>query len=439
MRLPKPPQPWPRDPPPGPFRDAFWKSPLRGAWLTSLLGSALLPLITICAVTGFLSHLAYHPELGDNSVFGQRGILGIDFYWIGYPANPAWIYAFTQGTHIATGLAAIPILIAKLWSVMPRLFEWPPLRSPAHSIERLSLLMLVGGSIFVFLSGLWNIQNWYPWPFNFVASHYFGAIIFLAGLGFHLVVKLPVALREFRSRGLVRPLRASLAETEPERHQPGSLAPADPAPATISRRGLIATIAAGSGLAALMGIGQSLGGPLRDLALLGPRGRGNSGDGTNDFPVNKTFAISGIEQAATGPGWRVRLLGGSGLELSREQLLAMPQTSASLPIACVEGWSSTQEWSGVRLADLASAVGLDSPGQTLVESLQLEGSFRQATLSSGQAADSRTILALKVNGADLSADHGFPARVVAPAVPGLHCTKWVGSISFNQGGGDEPA
>ena len=40
------------------------------------------------------------------------------------------------------------------------------------------------------------------------------------------------------------------------------------------------------------------------------------------------------------------------------------------------------------------------------------------------------MLALQVNGVDLTPDHGFPARVIVPALPGVHCTKWVRSINF---------
>jgi DMSO/TMAO reductase YedYZ molybdopterin-dependent catalytic subunit len=42
----------------------------------------------------------------------------------------------------------------------------------------------------------------------------------------------------------------------------------------------------------------------------------------------------------------------------------------------------------------------------------------------------RALLALKVNGADLSPDHGYPARIIVPALPGVHNTKWVGRMSF---------
>ena len=55
---------------------------------------------------------------------------------------------------------------------------------------------------------------------------------------------------------------------------------------------------------------------------------------------------------------------------------------------------------------------------------------RKASLSGDQVRHPDALLALKVNGADLSLDHGYPARIIVPALPGVHNTKWVGSIAF---------
>jgi DMSO/TMAO reductase YedYZ molybdopterin-dependent catalytic subunit len=102
-----------------------------------------------------------------------------------------------------------------------------------------------------------------------------------------------------------------------------------------------------------------------------------------------------------------------------------------LPIACVEGWSTgVQTWAGVRLADLAALVGAAPDANLFVESLQRGGGFGSATLSAGQLRAPDAMLALRVNGADLTADHGFPARVVVPALPGVHNTKWVARMTF---------
>jgi len=40
------------------------------------------------------------------------------------------------------------------------------------------------------------------------------------------------------------------------------------------------------------------------------------------------------------------------------------------------------------------------------------------------------LLALRVNGADLSLDHGYPARVILPGGVGEHNTKWVRELRF---------
>ncbi len=68
----------------------------------------------------------------------------------------------------------------------------------------------------------------------------------------------------------------------------------------------------------------------------------------------------------------------------------------------------------------------------LVESLQEGGAFSQATLASNQIEDEKSLLALQVNGTDLSLDHGFPARIIVPALPGVHNTKWVSRMTFSE-------
>ena len=417
--------PLPTEPPPGPTRPTSWKSPLRGPWLSSFLGSLLLPLIIICALTGFLSQLAY----GDNSFLPEGG-LGFSLFPFAWPAGWPFLYALTQGLHIISGVAAIPILFAKLWSVMPKLFEWPPVRSLSHLLERLSLALLVGGAFFVFFTGLMNIQLYYPWSFSFIPSHYYVAIIFLAALALHVGIKFSTVRRSFAEQGVLRPMKYGLRQTVPEPYREDSTTALEPEAPTVSRRMMLATVGATSIGLGLMMFGQTAaGGPFRQLALLAPRGR-DYGDGPNDFPVNKTAVAVGVTPEMTGPGWRLDLKGGGGASLSREQLLAMPQQTYELPIACVEGWSTTQTWTGVRLRDLAVAAGAPGASRVLVKSLQEAGSFNEATLSAAQVDDDKSLLALRVNGVDLSMDHGFPARVIVPALPGVHCTKWVSSMEF---------
>jgi DMSO/TMAO reductase YedYZ molybdopterin-dependent catalytic subunit len=420
----------PKSSPPGPFRRSFWRSPIRGPWLTSVFGLVLLAAIPVLFVTGLLSYAAYNPDLSPvNDQTPDKGLLG--FYLFSWPTHPIWLYRLNQGVHVTLGLVLVPVLLFKLWSVLPKLFEWPPLRSPAHALERLALFALVGGAIFEFATGILNIQTWYKFPGSFYPLHFYGAWVFIAGFVIHTVIKLPAMIRALRSRGFIAELRTNLARTRPEPREAGYLVPVAPAEPTISRRGVLAFAGAGSALIALLSIGQSLGGPLRRVALLAPHGQGVASP--DDFQVNQTAASAGISESETGAAWRLTLAGNvlSPVVLRRADLLRMRQHTASLPIACVEGWSTdNQAWTGVRLRDLARLAGVTRPSSVLVQSLENGGAFSQAVLSAGQITDQDSLLALRVNGADLTPDHGYPARVIIPASPGVHNTKWVTSLTF---------
>ena len=384
-----------------------WRSPLRSTWLTTLLGAALLPGVLLVAVTGLLSHAAYQPDLGANALV-PRGS-DVQPFVVGWPTSPAWLYAATQGLHVTVGIVMVPVLLAKLWSVIPRLFAWPPVTGPAHGLERLGIALLVGSAVFQFATGIANAQLYYPWHFDFLGAHYYGGLVFIGALALHVALKAPAMRRAMATR------RAVLAD--------GLRAP-EPAAPTLSRRGLFALVGAGAGALAVTTAGQSIGGPLRELALFAPRGTSLS------FPVNKTARVAAVTPAMVGPGWTLALRGERDMQLSLADLHAMAQHSYALPIACVEGWSTTQRWTGVRLADLARLAGAPDARELRVRSLQPRGRFRRATLGEAQIHDARSLLALEVNGAKLPLDHGFPARIIVPALPGVHCTKWIAELRF---------
>ncbi|WP_371484691.1 molybdopterin-dependent oxidoreductase [Kitasatospora sp. NBC_00315] len=421
-----------KDPPrpPGPFRPGFWRSPIRGPWLTAVLGLVLLFGITVLFVTGLLSYAAYNPWLGAvNDKTPDKGILG--FYLFAWPTDPYWLYRLTQGVHVTLGVVLVPVVLAKLWSVIPKLFEWPPARSPAHAVERLSLLLLVGGVIFEFTTGILNIQLHYVIPGSFYPLHFYGAWVFIAAFVVHVALRSARMWRALRSRRLAEVLRTDTAHTVPEPPDDSGLVAAAPRAATMSRRGALALTGAGSLTLLVVTAGQSIGGPWRRTALLAPHDR-DPADGPNGFQVNKTAAAVGVTAEDIGPAWRLNVHGpASTFTFARDQLLAMPQWAAALPIACVEGWSTDdQHWSGPRLADLAALAGLPDAGSVLVESVQRGGSFSRVLLAGNQIRDPRSLLALHVNGADLSPDHGYPARIIVPANPGVNNTKWVGNLTF---------
>lgn len=428
--------------PRSPSSPAFWRSPLRGPWFTSVLGVVLLVGITVLFVTGLLSYAAYNPNLSAvNDKTPDKGILG--FYLFSWPTGPVWLYRLTQGVHVTLGVALIPVLLAKLWSVVPKLFALPPARSLAHALERLSLLLLVGGALFEFTTGVLNIQLDYVFPGSFYTLHFYGAWVFIAAFVTHAVLRVPTALRNLRqirrpsasASASPRPGASSSAGAgEPARPEDELVSP-DPLPPTVSRRGALGFVGGGSLLLAATTAGHGFDGPLRQTALLAPHGGAEPGSGPNGFQINKTAASRGITATETSEeAWRLVVTGnGRTVRLSRAELQGLPLHSSALPIACVEGWStSDQWWRGVRLRDLAGLVGYegDAAPDVIVESLQRHGAFRVAALRDNQVRDPLSLLALFVNGEDLTPDHGYPARVIVPAAPGVLNTKWVARMTF---------
>jgi DMSO/TMAO reductase YedYZ molybdopterin-dependent catalytic subunit len=290
--------------------------------------------------------------------------------------------------------------------------------------------MLVGGILFEIITGVLNIQYDYIFGFSFYTAHYYGAWVFIAGFLIHIAIKIPRMWAGLRSMSMREVLRTNRTNTKPEPFEPDGLVAENPSATTISRRGALALVGGGALFIAVITAGQSLGGFTRKAALLLPRGR-TRGDGPNDFQVNRTAWAAGISPEMTGERWRLTLTGGPlKVVLDRPALLAMPQHTAQLPIACVEGWSTTETWTGVPLAALARLAAVPNPASAFVRSVERRGAFNFATLQGSQVLHPDSLLALQVNGVDLSRDHGFPARIIVPALPGVHNTKWVGSIDF---------
>ncbi|MFD4428659.1 molybdopterin-dependent oxidoreductase [Nocardia sp. NPDC058497] len=378
-----------------PFGPGPHLSTARGPQVAARVGIALGVAVLVCFVTGLLSHWIQHPP-----------------DWFSWPARPVWLYQFTQGLHVLTGIASIPLLLVKLWAVYPRLFAKPLIGSPVRALERGSIALLVGATIFQLTTGLLNTANYYPWKFFFPAAHYAMAYVALGALAVHLAVKIPVV-----RTALSRPLE----DQEPEHAEPGVRH-------DISRRAVLAAAGLSATVAVVTVAGQTV--PfLRRISVLAPR----SGRGPQGLPVNRSAAAAGIGSRATDVSYRLTVaVGARRRAFTRAELAALPQTTARLPIACVEGWSATADWTGVRLRDLLAAVGEYRGGEVRFTSLERGGLYSSSTLPQRHAVDADTLVALAVNGETLDLDHGYPCRLIAPSRPGVLQTKWLSTIEVRQ-------
>ncbi|GAA3575210.1 hypothetical protein GCM10022197_35340 [Microlunatus spumicola] len=189
-----------------------------------------------------------------------------------------------------------------------------------------------------------------------------------------------------------------------------------------SRRAFLATVAAATGTLGVLTVGQSVGW-LRGTNLFAPR---VPADGPQGLAVNRTAAAAGVEDLANDPSWRLTVVGPAAtLSLGRDQLLAMAQTVSVLPITCVEGWSASARWDGVRIRDLMDRVGAPTDARVRVTSLEPQGVYRVTELPGEFVRHPTTLVALGLDGEALDLDHGYPARLIAPNRPGVLQTKWL--------------
>jgi len=373
-----------------PDSDTF-TSPLHSQRTAAILGLALGICFTIAFLTGLISHFHQNPP-----------------GWLTMPARPAGFYRITQGLHVVTGVASIPLLLGKLWTVYPHFWGRPAVRDVTHAVERISLLPLVGGSLFMVFTGTINVARWYqPMPFFFTTAHYWASYIVIGSLVVHVVAKLATT-------------REALSRRSPDLAVPAR------ADGALGRRGFIGAIAATSLALVVTTAGQTFR-PLRRLGLLAPR---DPDIGSQGIPVNRPAADAGVIDLARRPDFRLVVEGkvARPLSLSLDDLRTMTQHQATLPITCVEGWSASATWRGVRVRDLLAAAGASDEASVRVESIEPQGAYRTSNLNRLQAGDVDTLLAMEIDGEALNLDHGYPCRLIAPNRPGVLQTKWVNKL-----------
>lgn len=147
----------------------------------------------------------------------------------------------------------------------------------------------------------------------------------------------------------------------------------------------------------------------------------------------------------------------STVSFTLDQLKSFPRVSVTAAIQCsgnrrsemqrvksVQGLSWKQsaignaEWTGVRLRDVLIHAGIseEEVQKFGIRHLQFEGLDHDSATSYGASIPidkamnpmGDVILAFEMNGDELSRDHGYPVRVIAPGIVGARNVKWLGKV-----------
>src|ERR687886_36580 len=127
--------------------------------------------------------------------------------------------------------------------------------------------------------------------------------------------------------------------------------------------------------------------------------------------------------------WQLKVHGEVEREntLSYNEVLALGDAVRQAVLDCTGGWYTEQYWSGVSVAALLERAGIQDGARRLL--------FRSST---GYArrfplddADD-LLLATHVEDEELSAEHGFPLRLVAPGYRGYGWVKWISEVEVSR-------
>jgi DMSO/TMAO reductase YedYZ molybdopterin-dependent catalytic subunit len=131
--------------------------------------------------------------------------------------------------------------------------------------------------------------------------------------------------------------------------------------------------------------------------------------------------------------WRLVIKGmvDRPVSLSYDDLRAMPRVEQTSTLTCISNEVGGNligniTWSGTRLRDLLRMAGVRDGAVDVV--LRSNSSAYSDSIPLDRALSPHNLIAYGMNGTTLTADHGFPARLIVPGIYGMKNVKWLDEI-----------
>lgn len=152
-----------------------------------------------------------------------------------------------------------------------------------------------------------------------------------------------------------------------------------------------------------------------------------------DIGPLKSNGQYGLDDDVDDDNYRLTVDSGGGvtpIELTMDDLKALPKVEQITKFCCIEGWSVITQWKGVRFVDFTRKYFPSGRQLPAYVSMATPSQEYYVGLDTKSALHPQTLLAYEINGQPLGDEHGAPLRLVLPVKYGIKNIKRVASIQY---------
>jgi len=141
----------------------------------------------------------------------------------------------------------------------------------------------------------------------------------------------------------------------------------------------------------------------------------------------------GLQTAHDIESWKLQVKKQSGevMNITLDEIKALPKTEIIFDFKCVEGWDEISHWGGVKFSDFIHHFKLDDQAKLDYVGLVTPDKKYYVGLDMPSAMHPQTLLAYEMNDMPLTPKHGEPLRLIIPVKYGIKNLKCIGSITFS--------
>jgi DMSO/TMAO reductase YedYZ molybdopterin-dependent catalytic subunit len=154
----------------------------------------------------------------------------------------------------------------------------------------------------------------------------------------------------------------------------------------------------------------------KENALIKPRVNG-------DIGLDPDFAAA---------EWKleVQKADGNNLSVSLDEIKKLAKTEIVFDFKCIEGWSQITYWGGVKFSDFARHYALENEIKMKYAGMSTPDDGYYIGIDMESVLHPQTLLCYEMNGKPLTAEHGYPLRLITPVKYGVKNLKRIGTLYF---------